>query len=311
MNLKTWVPLGLAIVLGLFAAKFALDMIAKKRSGDTGGGKLVQVVVAKQPIGAGEALTGENCKLGSVDAGNVPDGSFRSISELEGNKRVAQVQLGNGQPVTENLLAPIGTGVGLQAVIPPGKRAISIEINEFSGVGGMLIPGCHVDVLATVPGENGGEMISRTIVQAIQVSAVGQRMINQPVAANNSDEKKNEGPQVVRSVTLLATPAEAEAIELASTSGRPRLVLRSGADKQITQTGGVTASNLRGISTVKPVTPPPVVSIAPPPAVPKTQTGYWVVKVIRGGQESEVRFEANGTRGGMTQTDSAPATGGR
>jgi pilus assembly protein CpaB len=232
---------------------------------------------------------------------------------LESNKRVAQVQLVTGQPVTENLLAPTGTGIGLQAVIPPGKRAISIEINEFSGVGGMLIPGCHVDVLATVQGENGGEMISRTIVQDIQVSAVGQRMINQPPppANGNPDEKRNDGPQVVRSVTLLATPAEAEAIELASASGRPRLVLRSGADKQITQSIGVTASNLRGTSTVKPAAPPPVVAVAPPVIVPKTQTGYWIVKVIRGGQESEVRFEANGTRGGMTQTDSAPATGER
>lgn len=310
MNLKTWLPLALAIVLGLFAAKFALDMIAKKRAGDAGNGKLVQVVVARQPIGAGEALTGENCKLGSVDAGNVPDGSFRSISDLEGNKRVAQVQLVTGEPVTENLLAPLGTGVGLQAVIPPGKRAISIEINEFSGVGGMLIPGCHVDVLATVQGENGGEMISRTIVQDIQVSAVGQRMINQPPPTASPDEKKNDGPQVVRSVTLLATPGEAEAIELASASGRPRLVLRSGADKQITQSSGVTASNLRGTSSAKPVAPPPVIAVAPPVIVP-TQTGYWIVKVIRGGQESEVRFEANGTKDGVTQSDSAPASGGR
>ena len=56
---------------------------------------------------------------------------------------------------------------------------------------------------------------------------------------------------VFRSVTILATPAEAEAIELAATSGRPRLVLRSGNDRSQAQTQGVTVSDLRGQSVPK------------------------------------------------------------
>jgi pilus assembly protein CpaB len=311
MNLKTWLPLCLAIVLGLVAAKFAHDMIARNRATPAVGGKFVQVVVASRAIGAGEALTSENCKLGNVDSENVPQASFHAVTELQSNARVAQVQLGAGQPVTENLLAPIGTGVGLQAVIPPGMRAITIEVNEFSGVGGMLLPGCHVDVLATVPGDNGGEMIARTIVQDVQISAVGQRMVSQPV-----EEKKGDGQQqAFRSVTLLATPEEAETIELAAASGRPRLVLRSGADKTIARTSGVTAASLRGPAMSKPVVAPPVVAVATPPTViiPKTENNYWTVKVIRGGQESEVRFQltGSGTGGttGVSNSETTPATG--
>jgi pilus assembly protein CpaB len=291
MNMKTWLPLCLALVLGLVAAKFAHDMMAKNHGPQVTNGKFVQVVVAKQPIGAGEALTSENCKLGNVDSDDVPQGSFRSLPDLETNKRVAQVQLGSGQPVTENLLAPIGTGVGLQAFIPQGMRAISIEVNEFSGVGGMLVPGCHVDVLATVPGENGGEMIARTIVQDIQVSAIGQRMVNQP------NDKNTDQPQAFRSVTLLASPVEAEAIELAAASGRPRLVLRSGADKAIARTSGVTAANLRGSSAPKAAIPP----IAQ--AATKVEPVYTTVRTIRGTRETDVRFDAGWNEAKITSLD--------
>jgi Flp pilus assembly protein CpaB len=130
----------------------------------------------------------------------------------------------------------------------------------------MIVPGSHVDLIATVQGEQGGEMISRTVVQNIEVGAVGQRMIKQP-------DKKDQDPVVFRSVTLLATPSEAEAIELAATNGRPRLVLRNGSDKDFTNTPGVTAANLRGHT------------------ARKTDPAYSTVKIIRGTAESEVRFD--------------------
>jgi pilus assembly protein CpaB len=266
MNLKTWLPLCLALVLGLGAAMFARNMIAKNKGEGAAQGNLTQVVVAKQAIGAGEALTPDNCLMGSVGLDSIPDGSFRSMNELK--DRVAQVQMGRGQAITENLLAATGTGTGLQVHVKPGMRAITIEVNEFSGVGGMLLPGCHVDLLATVQGEQGGEMVARTIVQNVEILAVGQRMVQQP-------DKKGDEPQVFRSVTMLATPTEAEAIELAANSGRPRLVLRSGIDKELAVTPGVTSSNLRGNS------------------VRKTEPAYSSVKVIRGTVVSEVRFDGS------------------
>jgi pilus assembly protein CpaB len=176
-----------------------------------------------------------------------------------------------------------------------GMRAISIEINEFSGVGNMLLPGCMVDVLATVPAEQGGEMLSRTVVQNVKIMAVGQRMVSQP-------KKEGDEPVVFRSVTLQVTPAEAEAVELAASSGRPRLVLRSGTDTQLTATPGVTTSNLRGSSQAR-----------------KLDPTFNTVKVIRGTVESEVRMDTGWFDGGtktagtdtkaVTNTDTAPATG--
>jgi hypothetical protein len=114
-------------------------------------------------------------------------------------------------------------------------------------------------------------------------------MISQP-------EKKGDEPVAFRSVTLLATPSETEAIELAAVTGRPRLVLRSGTDKDITTTAGVTASNLRGRQAARKVEQPTkstqtVVYMPAPAAAPTPVPTYSSVRVIRGTVESEVRFD--------------------
>jgi hypothetical protein len=54
-----------------------------------------------------------------------------------------------------------------------------------------------------------------------------------------------QGPEMYKSVTMLCTPEEAEAIELANAIGRPRLVLRSSRDTQLASTEGVTLGELR------------------------------------------------------------------
>ena len=318
MNLKTWLPLGLAIVLGLVAALFARDLVRKSARPPAVASNVVEVVVARQPIAAGELLTEANCQIGRVGADSVPDGSYRAVADI--GVRVAQVPLGRGQAVTDNLLAPAGSGVGLQAVIPPGMRAISIEVNEFSGVGGLLVPGCRVDVLATVPGDaaSGGDMTSRTVVQNVTVTAVGQRTDAQPTL------KDGEATQSFRSVTLIVTPAEAEAVELAAVTSRPRLVLRNGRDNATGPTRGVSIANLRGSSGARATAVPVVVTTAPTAGTAAVAVpAFDIVKVIRGTVESEVRFEtaepgpvsaagagAN-TRNAVSNGDTTPAAGAR
>jgi pilus assembly protein CpaB len=300
MNWKTWVPLVLAIVLGVAAAKVARDVMLKNKGANVASAKFAKVVVAKADIAPGHAMTAEDLTLGQVDKDNVPASSFATVEEVVG--RVSETAVVKGVPLVEAMLAPTGTGSGLQALVPPGMRAVTIEVNEFSGVAGLLSPGCRVDVIATINEGNSESRVAKTIVQNVKVTAVGQKT----TAAGNEPPPPGE---LAKSVTVLVPLEDAEAIELACSTGRPRLVLRGGRDNEVVPTAGVSLAELKngggtgGGEAIVTVTAPPVAPTTAPSVViePTTRPSvavasrdepkFRVIKLIKGGQESTVRLK--------------------
>jgi hypothetical protein len=112
-------------------------------------------------------------------------------------------------------------------------------------------------------------------------------------------------------VTLVVTPTQAEALELACAAGRPRLVLRSGRDNQTIVMTGIRVGQLRGDPDVRqqqqtvpvveqtPTTRPadPVVAVINDPFADRRSTDFTPapevrhVTLIRGGKESVVTIE--------------------
>jgi pilus assembly protein CpaB len=294
MNWKTWVPLIVAIVFALAAAKAAHNWMLKNRAVATPAGKFVKVVVTKTDIQPGSALKAEDLTLAQIEADKAPANSFNTVDQVAG--RVSEALMVKNQPVVEAMLAPTGSGSGLQALVPPGERAVTIEVNEFSGVAGLLQPGCHVDIIATINEGNNGGQLAKTIVQNVKVTAVGQR-----TTATPSDVPQQNPGEMSKSVTVLATLADAEAIELACSTGRPRLVLRSGRDNEVASTSGITLGELRGgghagdpFVAVAPPAPAtqPAVAVAPTTqpteAVAHREPAHRTVRMIKGGVESTV-----------------------
>jgi pilus assembly protein CpaB len=233
MKTKTWLPLALALVLGVFAAMLAKRSMSSRKAVSTG---TVKLVVAQRPIAPGDALTVADLELRTIVAETLPEGAHLDASELVG--RAAQTQIAKGKPVLESMLAPRGSPTGLQALVPPGMRAMTIEVNEFSSVGGMVTPGARVDIISTMQNAGHSETMSRTIAQNVLVKAVGKA--TGPTSETAEDQKP------AKSVTLLVTSKQAEAIQLASVSGRPWLVLRGGTDTSIAPLAGTTLADLRG-----------------------------------------------------------------
>ncbi len=173
-------------------------------------------------------------QLGDLSSDTVPDTLFRNITDVSG--RVATVPLIQGQAISTTLLAAKGASAGLGAAIPPGFRAMTMEINEFSGVAGYIQPGSHVDVILSMRNEQTGASMARTIVQDVKIAAVGMR--------HNPGDPPDSGGG--RSVTVLVTPQQAEVLELASSAGRPRLALRNNNDLFPVQSAGVSFADIRG-----------------------------------------------------------------
>ncbi len=309
MNWKTWIPLVAAVGLALVAAKLTHNVIAGKK-GATGedGGKFVKIVVAREDLAPGAILTAENLTLSPIPGTAAPAHTYISTDDLV--NRVAAQPLVQGQPINEKLLAPTGSGIGLQALIPQGMRAVTIEVNEFTGLAGLVAPNMNVDIITTFRDDASKDTITRTVVQNLKVLAVGPRMT--PTA--NDTEKAP-----YRSVTLLASPKDAERVELASYTGRQRLVLRSGRDLVASKTPGVGLSDIalaasgavansqgwikgfvanatkqpstRPVEQVMEVQTPKTAVSSDPFANDEPRTMQRTVKIIRNGQESTVTFE--------------------
>jgi pilus assembly protein CpaB len=150
----------------------------------------------------------------------------------------------------------------------------------------MVRPGSRVDLVATLQEGGADRAMAKTVVHNVLVTAVGQRMTDAPV-------DPRQPPEPFRSVTILVTPEQAEAVELTATTARPRLVLRNNLDKDTVESAGVSFADLRGRGPGgrDPFAAAPIKLLDPPASPRPTQTGRRTVTIIRGTTESTVTFD--------------------
>ena len=296
MNWKAALPLILAVVLGLVAAKLGHELIVRGRATRSDGTKYAKVLVAREDLDVGHAVTDADLATASVSAEQQPRNAFKDASELTG--RVLLTGAVKGQPLLDSMLTPRGAGDGPQALVPRGMRAVAVEVTEVSAVGGLLVPGSFVDVLSTLQDDREKEAVTRTIVENVKVLAVGRKL-----SANDVAAKKGEEQAIPRSVTLIVKPRDAEAIELAASSGRLRLSMRSPLDPTPTKSQGLTVMQLLNRSKsdtweaftkalasmpVRPVQATPNVEPVRPVVQPTPQPEQRFVEVIKQGVASHI-----------------------
>ena len=116
MNVKAWMPLIVAIVLGGIAAKVGRDMLSRKEAPQKLTVNVTRLVVAKENIPPGTALKAIDLVTNSVPETSITPGTFRDPVVLM--NRVLTMPVLKGQPILENMLAPEGTSKGLPAIVP-------------------------------------------------------------------------------------------------------------------------------------------------------------------------------------------------
>ena len=128
-----------AVVFGLVAA----FSVSRYLSGTQAYAKnLNSVVVAKVDIQPGEKIVADQLASVQFPRGATPDGAFDSPEKLVG--RVAVVQIGARDLITDFKLAPEGSAGGLSAVIPEGYRAMTVKVDDVVGISGFVMPGALV-----------------------------------------------------------------------------------------------------------------------------------------------------------------------
>ncbi|MGB9623391.1 MAG: Flp pilus assembly protein CpaB [Phycisphaerae bacterium] len=235
MKAKTYIPLVVGLVVGVLAIKLTFDYVRKARA-DTMSGQGAPVVRARATIPMAAEITNDMVEVVQVPKAFVPKDAFSKKEDVVG--RVTSVIVTKDLPITANLLAPKGTTPGMEARIPRGYRAVAVKIDESSGVAFLVKPGSRVDVVAVMTSQGGrdSETVSKTILENIEVAAVGQEL------GNNTDKAS----VTTKSVTLLLKPEDVPTLHLAAQKGKILLAMRNQVDMSSRQLAGTTEKKLLG-----------------------------------------------------------------
>ncbi|HEY7472014.1 MAG TPA: Flp pilus assembly protein CpaB [Gemmatimonadota bacterium] len=231
---RKWMALVLALVSGGAAGYLALGYMNRPLSPRTASASATtHIVVAARDLAVGTVLAPGDVKKIEWPALTIPPGYAASEEQVMGRGVITPVSA--NEPLMTAKLADKEAGGGLPIVIPEGKRAVSVKVDEVIGVAGFVLPGTRVDVLVTLtPGADREEAATRVILQNVQTLASGQTI----------QKNANGEPQAATVITLLVTPEEAEKLTLAATEGQIQLALRNTLDMAQVETAGIKAATL-------------------------------------------------------------------
>lgn len=194
---------------------------------------VTKILVATHALPAGQFLQPNDIQWqpwpdDSMNSSYIAEGS-RALDDLTGS--VVRAAISAGEPITDDRLIKKGDRGFLSAIMAPGTRAVTVQLQQNAGLGGLVLPGDHVDVVLTavVPGNGPTDpehRASETVLEDIRVLAIDQKM----------SDMSNE-TVMARSATLEVTPKQAEILALVSDMGKLSLTLRaiaSGDEKPMT-----------------------------------------------------------------------------
>jgi pilus assembly protein CpaB len=260
-----FISLALATAAALLASRWMLDraQVAQSQRPTTQG-----LMIASRDLAAGARLETEDVKAMQVVAADRPMGSFISKDEVVG--QIVTTELRAGELVLAPHLSEDVEGSALAALLSPNMRAVAVRVDDVVGVAGFILPGNHVDVIATR--EEGRQTCAQTLLSNVRVLAVDQQASADPTT-----------PQVVRAVTLEVTPQGAEAIARARQQGQLQLSLRHPRD------GGDLGPTLHMAEVAAPSAASPAAATATPVAAPartRQSAPSDRVEVLRGTHRS-------------------------
>ncbi|MDX1484457.1 MAG: Flp pilus assembly protein CpaB [Alphaproteobacteria bacterium] len=238
MRIGAVIMLVVALVLGGLSVFAARNWIERQIAGSAAANKpqlnTVKIVVARTQLNFGDKIKDEHLTEVTWPKASVPKGSFRSVRQLLDGKRprVALRRIEINEPLLKSKVSGFGGRATLSAVLKGDRRAVTIRVNDVTGVAGFLLPGDRVDILMT---RKQGKSDRRTgvLLQDLRILGVGQ------LASERHDK-----PVVVRTVTVEATPDESQKLILAQQVGTLSMVLRPVTERTVVSIRPVTVSDL-------------------------------------------------------------------
>lgn len=187
----------------------------------------IPVVVANMDIMFGDELTPDAFRIVDMPEDAVPLDALRDVSDIfpadyDPFATGAFVMLDDvrmNEVILPHRISGLNGRSSLSARIRPGYRAVSVRVDDVTGVAGFIVPGDLVDIqYVSEPNPELDKPVYRSdiILQSVRVLGIDQ-----------SQNRNQDTPEVARTVTLEVSHMDAQALAIAQEGGTISLALRA------------------------------------------------------------------------------------
>lgn len=202
----------IALTLSILCGMMIYSFLSKNDKSDA---NKTAVVVAAMDIAPGTEMTADMLRLELVPNELVQQGAMHKVEEAVGKR--LKMAANTGDQITQKRLNAVGAMDSFIGTIPNDKRAVTMTVDDVSGVAGFVAPGSYVDILSVDGDGKDKRTVGKLLLQNVMVLAVGTTDIT------SDSVKKNEN---VKTVTLALDPRAAVELRVAQTEGKITLMLR-------------------------------------------------------------------------------------
>ena len=202
----------LSLLLSAIIAFIAIPTMASQTNGKT------EIIRVTSPIAKGEEITPEAVEVMEVGSYNLPDNVARSMQDVAGRYAAADFEAGDYILASKVSLIPITSDVALNN-IPSGKVAISLTVKTLaSGLSDKLQPGDIIRIYHYL--DTAREVPELRYVQVLSVTDSDGNNVD-----NTAELEEGEEKQQSATITVLASPEQAEGITGIENDGTAHVAL--------------------------------------------------------------------------------------
>lgn len=206
-----------ALVLSLAAAGVSYIYISETLGNV---GNTVPVVTAAQDIPMNTTVTKEMLIVNNIPENYAHPRAYNTVEQAVG--KTSKVQVLKDEQILPNIVVDRDKpGSKFSYNISDKQRAVTVAVDEVTGVGGYPVVGDRVDILLTR--DTSGTIYTSTMMQYKEILATG----SMTVPAEDGRQK------IVPTITLSLSQAEAQQLTLAEDTGRIKFTLRPPVDQEI------------------------------------------------------------------------------
>ncbi len=242
----------LVLLVGVFLAIVAFIAIVFLQGGSSTPPPVTELdtVVATVDIPIGVQVTAEMVTETKLPAEGRSTTAFGDVTQVVG--QTVRQQVATGAQLTADTFGTTGGGTILDIDVPTGKRAITVQVDQVTGVGTVIKTGDFVDmvvgiradkfpVITTNPADDTFTVVSgingtsvKLLLQGMQV--LGTLLPPPPAQAQGQEGQPTEGQGGTaltgqqQIVALSVNADQAEVIKFAQMDGEISLVLRAAED---------------------------------------------------------------------------------